>query len=95
MTKSILTLGFAAALAAGAAAEPAAPARRFEWTTKSAEAKERLVELQQRIEAFQFGPETIAVAQRIVAADPEFAMGIYYLSAVTPPPENEKHLEKA
>jgi len=95
MTKSILTLGFAAALAAGAAAEPAAPARRFEWTTKSAEAKERLVELQQRIEAFQFGPETIAVAQTIVAADPEFAMGVYYLSAVTPPPENEKHLEKA
>ena len=34
MTKSILTLGFAAALAAGAAAKPAAPARRFEWTTK-------------------------------------------------------------
>jgi tetratricopeptide (TPR) repeat protein len=30
-----------------------------------------------------------------VAADPQFAMGTYYLSAVTTPPENEKHLAKA
>jgi len=95
MMKRILSLGFAAALAAGAAAEPAARVKRFEWTTKSAEAKERLLELQQRIESFQFGPETIAVAQKIVAADPQFAMGVYYLSAVTPPPDNEKHFEKA
>ena len=95
MMKSILSLGFAAALAAGAAAEPAGPGKRFEWTTPSPEAKQRLLELQQRIESFQLGPETIAAAQGIVAADPEFAMGVYYLSAVTPPPDNEKHLEKA
>ena len=30
-----------------------------------------------------------------MAADPQFAMGTYYLSAVTPPPDNEKHLAKA
>jgi tetratricopeptide (TPR) repeat protein len=95
MMKRILTVGFAAVLAAGAAAGSSAPAKRFEWTTKSAEAKQHLAELQQRIESFQLGPETIAAAQRIVAADPEFAMGVYYLSAVTPAPENEKHLEKA
>jgi tetratricopeptide (TPR) repeat protein len=95
MTKRILSLGFAAALAAGAAADPAATSKRFEWTTKSAEAKERLAEIQQRIESFQFGAETIEVARKLVAADPEFAMGVYYLSAVTPPPENEKQLEKA
>jgi tetratricopeptide (TPR) repeat protein len=95
MTKRILFLGLVAALAAGATAGPAAAGRRFEWTTKSAEAKERLVELQQRIESFQLGPETIAAAQRVVVVDPEFAMGVYYLSAVTPAPENEKHLEKA
>lgn len=95
MMKRILTLGFAVALAAGAGADPAAPGKRFDWTTKSAGAKERLLEVQQRIESFQFGPETIAVAQKIVAADPEFAMGVYYLSAVTPPPENAKHLERA
>ena len=71
------------------------PGRRFEWTTSSAEAKQRLFEVQQRIESFLSGPDTVAVAQKIVAADPEFAMGVYYLSAVTPPPENEAHLENA
>jgi tetratricopeptide (TPR) repeat protein len=95
MTKRILFLGLAAALAAGTAAEPAAAGRRFEWTTTSAEAKKGLLDLQQRIEAFQVGAETIEAARKIVAADPEFAMGVYYLSAVTPPPENETHLQKA
>jgi tetratricopeptide (TPR) repeat protein len=94
MMKRILVLGFVATVAAGAA-EAAAPGKRFEWTTRSAEAKQGLLEVQQRIESFQFGSETIAAAERVVAADPEFAMGVYYLSAVTPPPENEKHLEKA
>jgi tetratricopeptide (TPR) repeat protein len=82
-------------VAAGLAAEPAAKAKRFEWTTESAEAKQRLAEIQQRIESFQFGAETIEVARKLVAADPQFAMGVYYLSAVTPPPENEQQLEKA
>jgi tetratricopeptide (TPR) repeat protein len=95
MTKRVLSLGFAASLAAAVLAEPTSPGKRFEWTTRSGEAKQGLAELQQRIESFQLGPETIAAAQRIVAADPEFAMGVYYLSAVTPPPENEKHLQKA
>ncbi len=98
MTKHILAVGLLGVMgvtASGTAADAAAASRRFEWTTKSAEAKERLLEVQQRIESFQFGPETIAVAQKVVAADPEFAMGVYYLSAVTPPPENEMHLERA
>jgi predicted Zn-dependent protease len=95
MMKRILSLGFAISLAGVAAADPATPARRFEWTTQSAAAKERLLALQQRIESFQFGAETIAAARELVVADPEFAMGAYYLSAVTPPPENEKHLERA
>ena len=95
MTRRILSLGFAATLTAAAVADPAAMEKRFEWTTKSAEAKQRLAEIQQRIESFQFGAETIELARKLVAADPEFAMGVYYLSAVTPPPENEKQLEKA
>jgi tetratricopeptide (TPR) repeat protein len=95
MTKRILFLGLAAALAASGAAEPARSGKRFEWTTTSSEAKQGLLELQQRIESFQFGPPTIELARKIVAADPAFAMGVYYLSAVTPPPENEKHLETA
>ncbi len=95
MTKRILSLGFAVALAAGAAAQPAASGKRFEWTTKSADAKERLAGIQQRIESFQFGADTVEAARKLVAADPEFAMGVYYLSAVTAPPENEQQLEKA
>jgi len=95
MMKRILFLGLVAGLVAGAAAAPAAPGKRFDWTTASPAAKQGLLEVQQRIESFQFGPETITVAQKVVAADPEFAMGVYYLSAVTPPPENEKHLERA
>ena len=41
----------------------------FEWTTKSADAKTGLAELQQRIENFQFGSANIELAQKIVAAD--------------------------
>jgi tetratricopeptide (TPR) repeat protein len=37
----------------------------------------------------------VAVARAIVAADPEFAMGEYYLSAVMPPPDNQAHLDQA
>lgn len=68
---------------------------KFEWTSDSAEAKELLGELQARIENFQQGAATIELAQKIVEADPDFAMGVYYLSAVTPPPEGLTHLEKA
>ena len=97
MTKRALTLGLAALVASGgaSAAAGAGAGKRFEWTTKSAEAKQGLAELQQRIENFQFGPANAELAQKIVAADPAFAMGLYYLSAVTPPPANETHLAKA
>ena len=98
MTKHVLTLGLVALVASGgASAADAAGGKgaRFEWTTKSAEAKQGLAELQQRIENFQFGPQNAELAQKIVAADPAFAMGVYYLSAVTPPPGNEVQLAKA
>jgi tetratricopeptide (TPR) repeat protein len=73
----------------------ASAGRRFEWTTRSAEAKRRLAELQARIEDFQFGTATVELARKLVAADPEFAIGEYYLSAVAPPAENQAHLDKA
>jgi tetratricopeptide (TPR) repeat protein len=86
----------AAVLLAAAASVPAATSSgRFEWTTRSADAKRLLGEIQGRIESFQFGTETVALAEKLVAADPEFAMGVYYLSAVTPPPGNQKHLDRA
>jgi len=51
--------------------------------------------LQARIESFQFGVDTVEFARKLVAADPEWAMGEYYLSAVAPAPENQAHLDKA
>jgi tetratricopeptide (TPR) repeat protein len=69
--------------------------KRFEWTTESPEAKSLLADLQARIENFEAGPHLAEIAGKIVAADPKFAMGEYYLSAVAPPNEGPAHLEKA
>ena len=69
--------------------------RKFEWTTKSEEARVHLIELQNRIENFEAGPSLVELGNKIVAFDPEFAMGVYYLSAVVPPPDNQAHLDKA
>jgi tetratricopeptide (TPR) repeat protein len=85
-----------AALFAAAAGADSPSGRRFEWTTASPEAKKMLSELQLRIENFQFGPENAVLAKKIVAADPAFAMGQYYLSAVTANPDEAfKEYEKA
>ena len=67
----------AAAIASAAAYAEGTSGRRFEWTTKSPEAKQLLKELQLRIENFQVGPENLELAKKIVAADPNFAMGQY------------------
>jgi tetratricopeptide (TPR) repeat protein len=103
MTRKTVSFGLVTLLAAAGvasvraedAAKTAKAGARFEWTTKSAEAKQGLAELQQRIESFQLGPANVALARKIVTADPEFAMGTYYLSAVAPPPDNETHLARA
>jgi tetratricopeptide (TPR) repeat protein len=93
-----------AAVAAGPSAVVAAPApaaataagRHFEWTTRSADAKRLLAELQSRIESFQFGAANVELANKLVAADPSFAMGEYYLSAVLPDPdESLRHYQKS
>ena len=95
MIKRISIVVVAAVCVAASALQASTGSGKFEWTTKSAEAKRLLGEIQGRIENFQFGTETGALAQKLVAADPEFAMGVYYLSAVTPPAENQKHLDRA
>jgi len=74
-----------------------APAqRRFEWSTRSQEARKLLAELQSRIESFQVGAANVELAQKLVAADPSFAMGEYYMSAVVGTPDEAlRHYEKA
>jgi tetratricopeptide (TPR) repeat protein len=91
--RALVVVGATLAASAGLA-QPAA-GRRFEWSTKSAEAKQLLAELQSRIENFQVGPGNVELAKRLVAADPNFAIGVYYLSAVTPGPEALQHYEKS
>ena len=91
----VLSAAMAALVSVAVYADTTA-ARRFEWSTKSPEAKRLLDELRLRIENFQVGPENLETAKKIVAADPNFAMGQYYLSAVTPTPaEAEKEYEKS
>jgi tetratricopeptide (TPR) repeat protein len=86
-----------ATFAATSFAQAAAPkGRKFEWSTKSAEARKLLTELQGRIENFQFGPQNAELGRKIVAADPSWALGQYYLSATTPnPADAEKEYLKA
>jgi tetratricopeptide (TPR) repeat protein len=86
----------AVALGPALAGAEAAAGRKFEWSTRSPEAKRLLGELQSRIESFQFGPANVELAKKLVEADPNWAMGAYYLSAVlTDPAEGEKQYEKA
>ncbi len=79
----IRIFGVLAVAALCSVAASAQTARRFELSTQSAEAKTLLLELQGRIENFQGGAKNLELAQKIVAADPKFALGTYYLSVVT------------
>jgi tetratricopeptide (TPR) repeat protein len=94
MIRVVCAVAVAAMFAAAAQADPSG--KRFEWTTSSAEAKTMLKELQLRVENFQQGPQNLELAKKIVAADPNFAMGQYYLSVFTPNPDEAfKEYEKA
>jgi tetratricopeptide (TPR) repeat protein len=93
MHATVAVLALALVSAGGAQAKDAG--KRLTLTTSSQEAKAMLSQLQKRIESLQFGPENVELANKIVAADPNFALGTYYRSAVTPPPDNQKDLEKA
>src|SRR5215510_11126910 len=85
-----------AALAASSFAYADAKGRKFEWNTKSPEARKLLLELQGRIENFQFGPQNAELAKKIMAADPNWAMGQYYVSATgANPADAEKDYLKA
>ena len=93
-SRAIGALAGAAIAVATAAAAADAP-RMLTLTTKSEAAKKQLRELQDMVETFQGGVPVAAKARAILELDPEFAMAQYYLSASTPPPDNQKHLDKA
>ena len=94
MIRVVCAVAVAASFAVPTLAEQSG--KRFEWTTTSPEAKAMLKELQLRIENFQFGPQNLELAKKIVAADPGFAMGQYYLSVFVPNPDEAfKEYEEA
>jgi len=93
--RSMLALSLAAVVGAAGALSAAETPRSFTLTTKSDAAREKLRELQDRVESFQGGPPAASMARTILELDPEFAMAMYYLSATTPPPDNQKHLDRA
>ena len=96
LTTTLVGASLAALTALTAVADTPKPAARtLTLTTKSEAAAAQLRELQRRIESYQFGPATQEQARKIVELDPDFALGQYYLSAVTPPPEGPKLLEKS
>jgi tetratricopeptide (TPR) repeat protein len=83
----------AAALVSAAAYAEGTSGRKFEWTTKSEEAKKLLRELQMRVENFQQGPENLELAKKIVTLDPSFAMGQYYVSVFAGPDAEKEYLK--
>jgi tetratricopeptide (TPR) repeat protein len=85
-------LALATLLISSSAVEAATQGKAFQWTTQSEEAKKLLKELQLRIESFQGGPQSVELGKKIVALDPNFAMGVYYLSAVTPDPAESERI---
>jgi len=93
--RTIFALAVAAAVGAAGTLEAAETPRTLTLTTKSDAASAKLREVQDKVESFQGGPPAAAMVRQILELDPEFAMASYYLSATTPPPDNQKHLDRA
>src|SRR5262249_21323653 len=64
----------------------------YEWSTKSEEARKGLLDVRQKVETFGASQQ---LTEKVLAADPEWCMAEYYVSALTPPPDGQKHLDKA
>src|SRR5262245_4991647 len=87
--KALGVAGLGCVLAAGVAAEPA---KKYEWSTKSEEARKGLLDLRQKVETFAANQQ---LAEKVAATDPGWCLAEYYVSALTPPPDAQKHLDKA
>jgi tetratricopeptide (TPR) repeat protein len=61
--------------------------KKFVFTTKSNEARAAAEQAIKMIESFQPAPDILPLAQKAVAADPDFAFAHYLLATFTPPPQ--------
>jgi len=68
-------------------AQPQTGSKKFVFTTKSKEAREAAEQAVRMIESFRPAPDILPVAQRAVAADPDFAFAHYLVATFTPPPQ--------
>jgi tetratricopeptide (TPR) repeat protein len=83
-----LTVFASLALLASLTAFAQGGGKKFSFTTKSKEAREAAERLVWMIESFTAGgPDSLALAQKAVAADPDFAFGHYFVATFTPPPQ--------
>jgi tetratricopeptide (TPR) repeat protein len=95
--RTLLVLG-SLLLLTNAHASAQTTGKKFVLTTKSAEAREAAERVIKMIESLNVGPETLPLAQKAVAADPEFAFGHYLVATFSPPPAPgaaNPHMEKA
>ena len=72
--------------------------KKITFTTKSKEAREAVEQVVRSIETFQFGAPVLALAQKAIAADPDFAFGHYLVATFQPPPPQgnpKPHMDKA
>lgn len=84
----------AVALPRDPAAATARAAKKLVFTTKSDEARKAVEEAVLMIERFQ-GQAMLPVAQKAVAADPNFAFGHYLVGTAQPPDQGKPHTDKA
>jgi len=88
--RTAVCLSLTGALAAGAFAAGKANGKRFEFTTKSKEAREAVAQIVYKVETFQGGPDMNAIARKAVEADPNFAFGYYLLGTTAATPQEAK-----
>lgn len=93
---SLLTLAFLVVTGSAIAVTDDKKPKKITFTTKSKEAQEAVVQLIRMIESFQFGPSSLPIAQKAVAADPNFAFAHYLLAVASgAPPQAKPHHDKA
>ena len=94
--RAAVGLALTCALAAGAFAAGKANGKRFEFTTKSKEARDAVAQIVYKVETFQGGPDVNAIARKAVEADPNFAFGYYLLGTTAATPQEAKpNIDKA
>jgi tetratricopeptide (TPR) repeat protein len=88
--RTAVGLALTCALAAGTFAAGKANGKRFEFTTKSKEARDAVAQIVYKVETFQGGPDVNAIARKAVEADPNFAFGYYLLGTTAATPQEAK-----